>query len=64
VDRLPPKACIWRVVGWLHDRDRQCHDRERENLIGVRSTLIWSIIGDQGYGGLSHGGVPQIVSPP
>jgi hypothetical protein len=23
------------VVGWRHDRDRQCHDRECENLIGV-----------------------------
>jgi hypothetical protein len=32
-------------------------------LIGVRSTLIWSIKGDKSQWGLPHGGVPQIVSP-
>ena len=33
-------------------------------FIGVRSTLIWSIKGGKGYGGLPHTGVPEIVSPP
>jgi hypothetical protein len=36
----------------------------KANLIGVRATLIWSIKGDEGLGGLPHGGVPQIVQPP
>jgi hypothetical protein len=28
------------LVGRRHDRGGQRHDRERENLIGVRATLI------------------------
>jgi hypothetical protein len=34
------------------------------NLIGVRATLISSIRGAKGKGGLPHTGVPEIVQPP
>ena len=51
VDRLSKTTSCWCLVGRRYDRDRQRHDHECKNLIGVRSTLISNQLGAEANGG-------------
>ena len=47
VGRLSQTTCCWRLVGRRYDRGGQRHHHGRENLIGVRATLISNQLGQR-----------------
>jgi hypothetical protein len=49
---------------WVEARYSRLAFNAWGHLIGVRSTLILSIEGEKGIGGLPHTGLPEIVQPP